>query len=183
MKLSPLLIMFSVVSLTLLVLNVDGTASAFEPVEMRSVHITDVEVTTDSVTKLDLDKLLLEEVFEPDQDPRDSARERQPEAEKMFVILEVIPKEEKSIGKYDYRLQAADNDESFPCIGISVGGEPFDPRLWELTAEDVGVDSVRLLYEVNIMDGEEVELLIVPAMGLPLHPGSRRITVPGLDNG
>ncbi len=155
-------------------------AKGFDAIELRSGHLMDAGMTGESIEKINLEKLLLERNFEPDMDPDDALEERSPASGKAFVILEVMLKEGKSIGKYDYRIQFPDAEESFACIGMAVGDAPFDPRLWELTPEDAGIDPVRLLYEIEAAEGE-VELVLTPALGLTIRPERVSFTVEGVD--
>ncbi len=155
-------------------------AVGFERVELRSGHLMEAEMTREAVEKMNLEKLLLERNFEPDQDPDDALEERSPASGKAFVILKLMLQEGKSIGKYDYTIQFPDADEAYSCIGMAVGDEPFDPRLWELEPADVGIDPVRLLYEIEAAEGE-VELILSPALGLTIRPERVSFSVEGMD--
>ncbi len=143
-----------------------GIALGFEPVQLREGRLVGVEMTVDEVRKLNLNELLLAGRLQPEAEPGEGRR-RPPDAGKAYLILEIELEAGKSVGKYDYTVQFAGRDRVSPCLAMARGDGVFDPRLWEVTADESGLAPVRLLYETDEVEGE-VEVLLIPALGLTI---------------
>ncbi len=153
-------------------------ASGFTPIELRSGRLIGAEMTVDEVEKLNLSELLLAGRLEPEPVAAGDGRLRPPDAGKAYLILEIILEDGKSIGKYDYTVQFREHDRVYRCIAMARGESVFDPRMWEVTADDPDFAPVRLLYETDQVEGE-VEVLLVPALGLSITQETKSLTIDG----
>ena len=132
------------------------SAELYPGAKIHAGKILSVTTTVSSVPWLNLEDLMLAGNLNSGDQKGTAETERKPEADKLFVILEVQLTSDRSIGKYDYILQI--QNKSVECEGLAIGDKPFDPRKWQIDAENVS-QSVKLLYEVPRFDSETTAVL------------------------
>ena len=133
-----------------------NSAEAFTDLEIHAGKILTATTTVSSIRWLDLEKLMLSGNLRSDAPKGTAETDRKPEGKKLFVILEVQLSSGMTIGKYDYKLEI--QEKSFECEGLAVGDNSFDPRKWEVNAEDIN-QPVKLLYEVPRFNAETSAVL------------------------
>ena len=149
------------------------SVEAFTDLEIHAGKILTVNTTVSSIRWLDLEKLMLSGNLRSDAPNGTAETERKPEGENLFVILEVQLSSGMTIGKYDYKLEI--QDESFECEGLAVGDNPFDPRKWEVNAEDIN-RPVKLLYEVPVFK-TETSVVLTPTLDTTVSLKKREFTL------
>ncbi|MDT8390126.1 MAG: hypothetical protein RRC34_06415 [Lentisphaeria bacterium] len=114
---------------------------------VRCGVISRIEVSNVPVSMLDLDTLLEAAKFKADEPYQQALTSRAPASGKIFIILTFEVKDGFSIGRYDYVLGVG--NQTAPIEALTVRGAPFDPRVWELRAEN-GMKVVEALFEIPL---------------------------------
>ena len=151
----------------------NGTFSEILNVPVRNGVINQIKVSNVPVSILDLDTLLKAGKFDPDEPYQQALTSRAPGAGDIFVILTVDVNKGFSIGRYDYVLRV--EDKTVPIKAITMTGKPFDPRVWEIKAED-GVKTVDVLFEIPFPSGP-VTALLQPKLDTTIPYGDVKLPV------
>lgn len=148
----------------------------FTPLEIRPGRITGCTVEADAVEMNKLKELLLAKKFDPGEYHPTALAKVSPAAGKSFVIFEIRLEPDRSVGRHDYAIQVQDVRETYPCKAMAIGGKPFDPRLWEVTAQEAGIDPVLLLYETAEID-KPTRIVLIPNLNLDIPQENVELTV------
>lgn len=146
----------------------------FKPVRIWSGGIAAGLFYPSEVSWRDLDANLLEEKFVPKAVEETLPVTRKLPEGKQYAILAVKLDKGRSLGKYDYILQAGDTP--YPCLGMGMGDDPrkavFDPRQWEVKFS-AGMEHVNLLFEVPVGIADfllrSALQTTIPQKDVPLH--------------
>lgn len=133
--------------------------------------VTRVIVTSEAVDWMDMDRLLVRELFQPDEFDLGAQVRRPPQSGKVYVQFTVEVKPARSLGKYDFNLEGG--GDTAACLAIApVDADVFDPRRWEITAEH-SPELVRMLFEIP-RPTLPFEVRLVPALDttVPLQAGN-----------
>ncbi len=126
---------------------VDGRFAEPLAVRVRCGTLIRILISQAAVPWLDLERLLRDGNFQPEEANPAAAGERQPASESAFVILTFEVEKGLSLGRYDYKLLVGDG--SYAALAITPGQRPYDPRVWEFVARD-NKEDVSMLFEIAL---------------------------------
>jgi len=150
--------------------------TAGKPKDIGCGEVINVGVSAAPVLWRDLDRLLLDERFEPsDADDETTLIRRPPRDGCVYLIVDVKLRPGRSIGKYDWKLKHG--DRVWSCLAISRDRLPYDPRTWQIEYIDE-LTVYHLLFEIPKGIREGLLVFALPVT-IPVPPVELRWSAPG----
>ncbi len=137
-------------------------AVAVLPLAMHCGKLVRVDRVTGALPWIDLDRVAAEGNLEAGTGGKDAVIQREPGAGLCFAVAVFELTRDRSLSKYDYRIDAG--GQAHECLGLGTGSNPFDGRRWKVSTPG----EVRMLFEVP---ADQAVLHLVPALtsSIPLR--------------
>lgn len=130
-------------------------APAVLPVVVHSGKLLRVERVTGALPWVDTERVLAAGNLDAGTGGAEAVVSREPGAGQCFAVAVLEVTGERSLSKYDYRLDAG--GKAYACLGLGAGGNPFDARRWKVaTPGEVG-----MLFQIP---AEQTVVHLVPAL-------------------
>jgi hypothetical protein len=125
------------------------------PVVVHSGKLLRVERVTGALPWVDTERVLAAGNLDAGTGGAEAVVSREPGAGQCFAVAVLEVTGERSLSKYDYRLDAG--GKAYACLGLGAGGNPFDARRWKVaTPGEVG-----MLFQIP---AEQTVVHLVPAL-------------------
>lgn len=140
-----------------------GAATAVLPAPLHCGALEGVERLPGPALCVDMERVLAEGNLEAGTGSPDAVLQRQPAPGMCFVVAVFALAPDRTLSKYDYRLDAG--GRAYECLGMAVSPEaPFDPRRWKAAT----AGEVRLLFEIPATEGT-VDLVPALRTSIPMR--------------
>lgn len=119
-------------------------AAAVLPAVVHCGRLLRVDRVTTAVAAIDAERAAAAGHLEAGTGDSDLVGQRSPGADLCFAVAVFEVQRERSLSRFDYRLDVA--GKSYDCLGLGVGEAPFDAR----RRQAASAGEVRLLFEVPV---------------------------------